>query len=474
MTDKLDLLLIYPSDSYKNYDISIPLCLCYLASVVEQDGFKVKIVDLNVEKVDLKKIIGLYKPSVVGISGITQTRFESFRIADTVKSIDRSISVVYGGCHASTATEDTLRNIASIDIIIRGYGEWIMKELMRGINNKGFSNLHKISGISYRQNGTIYHNPMPQNNRELDELPYRIRHFVDNKKYLNRSRFTKHMSTAIISSRGCTMNCVFCSATLISNHTYATRSPKNICDEIEWLKQTYGVNQFFFSDDDISLNKKHINYLCDEILARRLNILWECRIRVDSVDYNLLKKMYSAGCRIIHPGIESATSRILKLINKHIEIKQVEEVFNWAYKIGFFTLPFFMLGLPTQTFKEALQTLDFIDRHRREISYPTISYGTRIYPGTKLEEFALENGFLSKDFSWSRPYYCKENISLAENPYSPLLIQPQLGFPELKKLLHSFIMRSFLKPKPRFIRTTLSRICAEDQLKKYFGVIRNW
>jgi anaerobic magnesium-protoporphyrin IX monomethyl ester cyclase len=468
---KLDILLINPSYCNQSYALNMPLGLCYIASALEKEGFKVKILDLQIEKIDLKKAINSYRPWVIGISGTTQTRLESFKIAKIIKSINSSILNIYGGYHATATADETLKNIDSIDIIVRGEGENIVANLLKEIKNNQFANLNKINGISYRQNGAIYHNHSNAIDKDLDGLPYRIRHFVDVKKYRFYLPFQNKLATTIISSRGCTMDCIFCSAGVMSGGNYVTRSALNVCDEIQWIKNTYGIESFFFCDNDISLNRDYIHNLCDEILARKLNIIWECKVRVDGVDLNILKKMRSAGCYIIAFGVESASERVLKTINKNIKIENVEELFRWADSLGLLTKPFFILGHPTESYKEALQTLDFIERHKRKISifelYPCVT----IYPGTKIEEFALEEELLPKDFSWSVPYYCRDNISLAHDPYIPILIQPQLGFRELKKLYYSFLRGCVFKP--RFLWEKIRRAKFQTQASKYFRVIKN-
>lgn len=469
--NKLDILLINPPYSNQSYALNVPLGLCYMASILEKEGFKVKVSDLQVEKIDLKEIINSYKPQAVGISGTTQTRFESFKIAKLVKSIDSSILTIYGGYHATATADETLKHIDSIDIVVRGEGEWIMKNLLNEINANGLNSLGKIDGISYRQNGIIHHNPFYPRNEGLDELPYKIRHFVDHTRYRFYLPFKNQPATTIISSRGCIMDCIFCSVGSMSDKNYINRSSKNVCNEIEWLKDTYNIRHFFFCDNNISLDRNYINNLCDEMLERKLDILWECKVRVDTVDLDILKKMRQAGCYIVAFGVESASERILKIINKNIRIEQVERLLNWTERLGILANPFFVLGHPTETYKEALKTLDFMESHRRQISmfelYPCVT----IYPGTRIEEFALEKGFLPKDFSWSSPYYCKENISLAQDPYTPIFIQPQLGFHELKMLYYSFLRKSVFKP--RFLWEKIRRAGFKTQALKYLRVIKN-
>lgn len=464
----IDILLINPSYLNQSYALNAPLGLCYMASILKQKGFKAKVLDLQVEKADIRDTLNRYMPRMVGISGTTQTRFESFKIADLVKYTIPSALTVYGGYHASATADETLKNIDSIDVIVRGYGEWIIRDLFKEFTSSGLAGLDKINGISYRKNREIRHNPSYAGERDLDQLPYKMRHFIDQTKYRFYLPFQKKLAGTLVSTRGCTMNCIFCSSSLISRGVYLARSAQNICDEIEWLKDKYGIEHFFFCDNNISHDRAYINDLCDEIIKRRLDILWESKVRVDEVDFGILKKMRLAGCYMIAFGVESASERILKLINKKIRLEQVEELFNKTYSLGILTKSFFVLGHPTETFKEAKETLDFIERHRRQISMFELYPGVTIYPGTEIESFALRKGLLPPGFSWSRHYYCRHNISLAQDPYTPVLMQPQLGFKELKRLYYLFIRRSLFKP--RFLWEKIRRISSRTQLKKYFRV----
>ncbi|MFQ6056370.1 MAG: B12-binding domain-containing radical SAM protein [Methanosarcinales archaeon] len=161
-----------------------------------------------------------------------------------------------------------------------------------------------------------------------------------------------------------------------------------------------------------------------------MDIAWFCEARVNTINKNILEKMKNAGCTYIQVGVESGSPRILKKIKKNINIEQVKQVAQWSKEVGLRIRASFMFGLPEETYEDAMKTVQLI----HELKKMDIDYGanaTIIYPGTEVESFAREKGYLPPNFSWSEPYSDK----VYKNQKVPLLIQPQMGYLELKRLI---------------------------------------
>ncbi|GEM_PF-116840 len=432
----MDIVLINPPEIKFKLGkpfLMCPLGLAMIAGVLEKNGYIVKIIDgqldnLSVEALQ-KKLIDL-KPEIVGITGTTWNRFDSFETANTAKKALPKSTVVYGGPHATFTAEDTLKNISSIDVIVRGEGEVTFLELVRAIETKtGFEN---VAGISYRKEGEIFHNDNRPLIGNIDTLPWPARHLVDMKKYGNN--LFGIPAITVISSRGCPMKCVFCSAGVMWGTKYRCRTPENVADEIEYLKREYGIKAIWFFDDTLNLNRKHINGLIEEFNRRRLNISWYCGIRLDIVDRELLKNMRKSGCIHIAFGVESGSQKVLDKINKKINLSQLDSVVKWSKEFGIYTKAFFMFGLPEETYQDAMKTVELIKKYEGLIDLIAISGGTSIHPGTEVERFAIQNGYLSDNFSWSESFYEYQNPTIGRDPRLPTLIQPQMGFKELREL----------------------------------------
>lgn len=426
----VDILLINPREKKLPFERIPPLGLAWIASVLERGGFSVRVTDLEVEPGKLEDYLSKYQPRFLGISGMTHTRFESFKLAKLAKNFSKEIVTIYGGVHASFTGVDTLRNIKEIDFVIRGEGEETILELLQAYR-KGKDALRKISGISYRLLGEIAENPSRHRILNLDSLPPPAWHLLPMEKYALNLDFLNKKGIAFITSRGCTMRCTFCSASAMYSHYATYHSADYVLNETERLIKYYNYQGIRFFDATLTLRCGHIESICKEIIKRNLSFPWECEIRVGTVDRELLLKMKEAGCYYVDFGIESASQKVLDLMRKGFTIEKGQELLDWCVETGLKTKVFFSFGHIGETMSDVEATFRFIDKNRPKISTLACGAGVRIYPGTYLEEYALKNGLLPSDFSWSQEYDERQLADLSQDPGVPLLFQPQLGYEEL-------------------------------------------
>ncbi len=433
-----DIAFIYPSqnDKYGFPENMMPLGICWIAAFLEQSGFSVKILDQQVDKENLESFLKRESPKIVGVGGTTETRFESFSISEKIKKINLSIIVIYGGPHATFTAEDTLTNIPSIDIVVLGEGEQSFLEICKTVFENAFA-FNTIKGISYRQKGNIIHNPPQGRLKNLDSLPFPARHLLKIDRYNLKMDFNNLNALSIITSRGCPINCTFCSASSLWGKNYTTRSPANVADEIEDLLTKYNIQGIKFFDSTLTLSKKHITGLCNEFINRRLAFNWECEVRADTVDESLLELMRDAGCYYIDVGLESPNERTLKNINKKITLQQFENVLDWANTLGLKTKVFLTWGHPGETLAEGIETWEYAKQLKKKVSKVAGPGIIRIYPGTYVESFARTHGYLPKNFSWSQPYFNQQNIDLGNSPFTPLLLQNGFGYKEIRKYTYT-------------------------------------
>ncbi len=432
-----------------------PLGLAMLAAMLEREKIPVCIIDGALERFDVNSLIEAVKaqqPDIIGITGTTWNRFDSFETARRLRKVFPSVPIVYGGPHATFTPEDTLTNLPEVDIIVRGEAEYSFLNLINAIF-KG-EPLDDIKGIAFRKNGKVIVNPPHPLIENLDDLPLAARHLLDIPRY-NEQLFGKK-STTIMTSRGCPVECVYCSTSKLWGKSHRCRSPQLVCDEIEYLIETYGIESVWFFDDTLTLRKSHIEGLIDEIEKRKLRFTWYAEVRVNTVNYELLKKMRHAGCTYISFGVESGAPRILDIIDKGIKLEQVDKVIDWCNELGIKMKAFFMLGLPEETVEEAKITIDVIKKYKKKVKFIALAGGTSILPGTKMHIWATQKGYFPKDFSWVKPYYNVQNPTIGRDPRLPTLIQPQMGYKELRNL-------NFLA-SDKLIR--MKRI--KKRLKKYY------
>jgi len=440
-----EILLIHPKEGERVFGGMPPLGLAWIASYLESEKYSVTLIDLQISDKTFAKILEETKPKILGIAGTSHTRYESFKLAKEAKAYDKDIFVLYGGSHATFTAEDSLKHVPEMDVVVRGEGEISTLQVVETVL-RNRQDLSEIDGISYRTNGKIIHNEPRQRIQDLDRLPFPRRNMEEMKKYDLKMDFLDIPAASIMSSRGCPINCSYCSASAMFGVKLTLRSARNVVDEIEQLLTDYGVKGIKFFDSTLTLKRSHILSLCEEINRRRLKFPWECEIRVNTVDKDLLKTMKDAGCYYMDFGVESASPRVLKEMHKGISIGQVENVFKWTKEIGLLTKVFFTFGHIGETIEDARITMDFIDRHKDFITSQGGGVGIKIYPGTRVERYAYETGCLAEDFSWAAPYHDEKAEFFGGAPHVPLLIQPQMGYKELNQLRYTLIRKKLKDP----------------------------
>ncbi|MCD6289016.1 MAG: radical SAM protein [Anaerolineae bacterium] len=171
----------------------------------------------------------------------------------------------------------------------------------------------------------------------------------------------------------------------------------------------YGVRNFYFIDDVFTINIRRLNALLDYIIEQNLDIRWRCLARVDRVTPELLRKMYRAGCRQIHYGIESGNPEILAATAKHIKLDQVRQAVAWTEEAGIRTKGYFILGLPGDTIETMEQTIEFAAS--LDLSEAMFSIATP-FPGTRLwEELVRKNPGLVYNADFTKSYYYNSYLS---------------------------------------------------------------
>ena len=370
-----------------------PLGLLYIASYIQKHTeHEISIIDSQVERLDyhpLKLKIELEKPDLVGITAMTMTLVDVIKTARIVKQFDNTIKVVLGGPHVNLFPNETI-NIESVDYLVLGEGEEVFNDLVAAIDSN--SDMEKISGIVFKNNGQIVNTGARSHIKNLDDLPFPARHLVPYEKY-NSLLFKGKVVTTIFTSRGCPFRCSFCDRPHLGK-VFRARSAQNVVDEIEACVQL-GIYEFLFYDDTFTVNKQRIIDICNEIVKRRLNVSWDIRARVDTVDEEILIHLKKAGCQGIHYGIEAGTEKVLNILNKGITINHARKIFNLTKKYKIPILAYFMIGNPKETLDDIHTTFKVMKSLKPDYVHITI---LTPFPGTKIYNDGLAKGIIKKDY----------------------------------------------------------------------------
>ncbi|MFQ5835151.1 MAG: B12-binding domain-containing radical SAM protein [bacterium] len=441
----MKLLLVMPSsgtslsnvtpNNYKDLNIGHypPLGLMYVAGYLEKNSsHHVEMLDVALEGLDyggLEEEIKKRVPDAVGIYTTCFTLYNAYEVAKCTKSINSDIIVMLGGPHVDVYPKESV-SLPAVDYLVLGEGEITVKELLDA--HEKHQDPSNIAGIAYRRNGERHITAHRDLHHSLDELPFPARHLLPYKKY--HSLIGKsEISTTMMASRGCPSGCNFCF--LQYGRTIRMRSPKNVCDEIEHCVNM-GIREFFFFDENFTINRKKVLALCDEIKNRGLKVYFDIRSRVNTVDEEVLQRLKDAGCERIQFGVESGTQEILKAMNKRITLEQVERAFRAAKKVGLTTYADFMIGYPGEDLDQIKRTIDFAI----ELDPDFVQFGvTSLFPKTKIYFDALEKGFLKTDV-WGE---------MSSNPvedFLPPLASETFSREELEAMQRLAYRRFYLRP----------------------------
>lgn len=421
-----------------------PLGLLYLAGYLESySQYDITIIDSQVEELDynsLKSRILLVKPDVVGLTTMTMTLIDVTKTLEIVKEVNKNIKVILGGPHVHLFPEETI-NLKNIDYLVLGEGEEIFKELIDRIGDK--SELRKIPGLVFEDNGEIINTGFKSIIKNLDGIPFPARHLVPYKKYSSLLA-KRNPVTTIFTSRGCPFQCSFCNRPHLGK-VFRARSPKNVVDELEECTKM-GICDFLFYDDTFTVNKQRVIDICNKIIKRKLDIGWDIRTRVDTVDEEMIKSLKMAGCQGIHYGVEAGTDKILKVLNKGITISQAKEAFDLTRKYKIPILAYFMIGNPTESRDDIFTTFKVMKELKPDYVHITI---LTPFPGTKIYFDGLKSGIIKKDYwrefsknptknfippHWGE-YFSREELSdLLIKDYKKFYIRPSYIFKRIKKL----------------------------------------
>jgi len=369
-----------------------PLGILYIAAFLKkQSRHQVDVIDLNTSNAEIKleDIIPKNKPDMVGIYTSTFNLLDVFLTARKIKEINPGTHINLGGPHVNIYPQETMSN-PNVDSIVAGEGEITFTELADAIGDK--TDLSGVNGIFYRAEGKIIKTRSASLIEDLDILPFPERKALDLGSYYNKLSLYP-VSTTMISSRGCSYNCTFC------YHSYMGKNIRfRSCDNVVAEMQecfNLGIKDIFFIDDVFTLNRQRTFEICDKIVKKDLKINWSIRTRVDSVDALMLERLKAAGCSRIQFGVEAGTQTVLDALNKNITLGQVEEAFRMAKKAKIETLAYFMIGSPTETKEQVLETIDFAVRLNPDYVHFSI---TMPFPDTQLYRDGLKNNIFKSDF----------------------------------------------------------------------------
>ena len=352
-----------------------------------------------------------FVPDLVGIRCLSIGKDSFHLAARTVKKWNPACLLIAGGPYATDDPADALGS-GSADCVVIGEGEVTLNALVERVRDgKPWKD---ILGIAYRENGGVLRNAPRPLIEDLDSVPFPDYALVDSDRFSNQFlTFTSKISKPhgnIMTTRGCPYRCAYCHNIL--GKRFRARSPQNVVSEIRHLHDSHGITDFQIIDDIFNLDLDRAKTICDLLVASgmTLTLSFPNAIRGDRVDEELIDKMAAAGTKFISYAVETASPRLQTLIRKNLDLDKVARAIECTTAAGIVTRGFFMIGFPTETVDEVLQTIEFAKASQLcGATFFTVVY----FPGTELYRVAQSLGYFAEaGYDVQRDY-----VNVGDGPY---------------------------------------------------------
>ncbi len=367
------LVLTFPNqlwqktDSNTNWNLN-PATLCQLA-VMMKGEVHITILDAQFHTLSesaFSERIREINPDYVGISVLTSEYGETLDItARLVKEVDPNIVVIGGGIHVTTEFATLARN-PDIDYLVRGEGEYVLRDLLRHLSGKGDL---PGEGLVYRD-GNDETVVQPQAFvPDLAALPWPDFSFVDLAPYtntgprLNPGRPPAYPYMRISVTRGCPFGCSFCQVETINGHKIRTRAPADIVDQLIEYRDRHGIRSFLFEDDNIIGKRKFFAEMLREMIRKELNVPFIIgAFAIFLLNDEILDLMVRAGCKSVNVAIETGSDRVMKeIVGKPMDLSIVPDKIRQIQDKGLSCLANFIIGFPGESWAEIRETISYAE-----------------------------------------------------------------------------------------------------------------
>jgi anaerobic magnesium-protoporphyrin IX monomethyl ester cyclase len=329
-----------------------PAWVAYLSGALKKAGFTdISFVDAmtnDLSEDEIRARIATEKPDIVGATAITPSIYKAERALEIAKEVCPDAVTVLGGIHATFMYQHVLGEAPWIDAIVRGEGEEIIVDLVRTVaEGRWPADREKVKGLAFIDGERIVATPAAPTVKDFDAV-------TPDWGVLEWSKYIyiplgKRVAIPNM-ARGCPFTCSFCSQWKFWRD-YRIRDPKKVVDEIETLKRDHDVGFFILADEEPTINKKKFIAFCQELIDRKVDILWGINTRVTDIlrDEELLPFYRQAGLIHVSLGTEAAAQLKLDLFNKETTVTQNKRAIELLRNAGIVVEAQFIVGLENET-----------------------------------------------------------------------------------------------------------------------------
>jgi radical SAM superfamily enzyme YgiQ (UPF0313 family) len=388
---KENIILISPAllsgkDRTFREKYTIPaLGLLSISSILKMHGHDVTVIDFYydriyskdefLEKIRLAAAKG--EPTIFGISVLTEICYDAYKIARLIRRMYPKAKIIAGGPHVTFMYEELLNDCEAIDIGVLNEGEATIVELIEHFKYPEYIKKEDILGIAYRADNTIKRTPSRPYVTYLDSFPFPDFATLDYKY----GPYGQNVLT-FISSRGCPGNCTFCASRALSGEKYRMNSAEWMISLVYYFYANSRIDSVGIIDDTFVANRSRLKKFCDYLQQLKMQIVWTCKSRVDTIHEESMRLISEAGCRSVHIGCESGDDEILKSINKKITVEGMLDAIEIINKYQMRAECSFIVGHHTDTLETIEKTIFLAHAIREyEIGICMIGINTPL-PGT--------------------------------------------------------------------------------------------
>jgi radical SAM superfamily enzyme YgiQ (UPF0313 family) len=352
-----EVLLVFPG-RYRAPDPQVPLQLLHVAGALQRAGYRARIVDARLQDY---RTVRIGDPVFVGVTCMSgpQIRY-GLEFARKVRAEAPRVPIVWGGVHPTLLPEQTAAD-ELVDVVVRGESELVVGALADRLTSG--EPLDDVNGLTFKDDGAVRSTP-DADLVDLDAIPVELPYdLLELDKYPTLQAGRVHMQT----SRGCPSRCGFCYNSGFNKRKWRGKSPERVVAEVQHLLRRFPhVGIIDPVDDNLFVNRKRVEDICNGLLERGLTVAWRANCRFDYLakyEGDFVSLLERAGCMELDFGGESGSARMQQFVCKDVTadeiVTSVENLHRWAPSIDPFVS--WLSGLPGETYADMEKTFDLMD-----------------------------------------------------------------------------------------------------------------
>ncbi|PNU20633.1 B12-binding domain-containing radical SAM protein [Geothermobacter hydrogeniphilus] len=398
------ILLVHPlgyhaaradADIARKANVMPPLGLAALAAYLLRAGFDCRIIDINADPAGERRLLELLRserPAWLGFSCTTASFLDGVRLARLARRELPAVRTVFGGAHVSALQEQVLRDYPEVDFVVVGEGEATLLELLE----VGADQAEQVPGLIGRRGKEIFRTAS-RSLLELDDLPFpayeRLAGYPQ-RYQLPIFNYPTTPNSSCISSRGCPYACSYCDRSVFGR-SFRFNSAEYLYQHLAYLRERFGLRHVNFYDDQFTFQRQRVVDLCQKLLDKPLGMTFNCAVRAEHIDPELLRLMKAAGCWMTSLGIETGDPELLAQHRQNPDLDMMASKLHQIKAAGIRTKGLLMMGLPGESETSIRRSMEYV------FSLPIDDFNLAKFtpfPGTPLYEQVGEHGEFDEDW----------------------------------------------------------------------------